>query len=388
MPDSLPAWLLWFLAMVLGAILALAGRRLLQRQSTTAGRFPPGYIQGVQDLFVDQPDQAVASFMRMLEADPGTVEPHFAMAGLFLRRGEVDRAIRIHQNLISRPSLADDVRRRALEALADDYLQAGLLDRAESVARSLLDANPGNQPALSVLLSVYEQEREWVQAIAVARRGRDLIQADVLAHYYCELAGQHCRAGDLTAARRALREAMTCVNRFYRAELMLADIDRQQEHWSAALKGYRRLLKNAPVLLSEMIDSMLACLAHVGRWQQELPGLRQSVLSQDAIQPVLSLANELRQREGDDQAAALLHEFLERVPSLRGMGYLIDLRAPEDGLPESDCLTIRTTLQRLAEATKTYRCRRCGFSGRQIHWQCPGCRSWGSIHAVQEHLPR
>ncbi len=387
MPDSVLSWLLLLLAMMLGAILArVSGRHL--RQTTGTGRFPDGYIQGLQDLYAGQPDQAVASFMRLLESDPDTVEPHFAIAGLFLRRGEVDRAIRIHQNLISRASLDQQVRQRALEALADDYLQAGLLDRAESVARSLLATDSANHPALRVLLNVYEQEREWSQAIAVARSGRDLIEDDVLAHYYCELAAQALNNGALDSARKALREALSCSHRFPRAELMLADLERQQGHWKAALKAYRRLLAEAPDLLSEIMDSLLECLTHLNRWQIELPRLRQSVLRQDAIQPVLSLAQVLRQRRGEAEAAELLHEFLARIPSLRGMGFLIDLRLAADGLPGPDCESIRTTLHRLAEATKTYRCCRCGFSGRQIHWQCPGCRIWGSIHAVQEHLPR
>ncbi len=389
MPQSALSWLLLLLAMALGALLASAGRdRQRKRESS---RFPPGYVQGVQDLFSNQPDQAVASFMRMLELEPTTVEPHFAIASLFRRRGEVDRAIRIHQNLIARPSLSDDVRRRALEALAEDYLHAGLLDRAENVARSLLDSHPTSRRALQVLLNVYEQEKEWAQAIEVARSrsARDMVSRDVLAHYYCELAEQAIARGEAHVARKVLREAFAAVPRFPRADLILGRIEQADGNWRQAIRVYRRLVRNAPERLSEAIAPLLECYGELGGCASELDGLRAPVLEQDAVTPVLLLADAYRKEVDDGQAAALLRDFLLRTPSLRGMSYLLELDADQLGFPDSpDGKTIQTCLARLAEATKTYRCRRCGFSGRQIHWQCPSCRCWGTVLAVQEHMPR
>jgi len=388
MPTSALSWLLLLLAMASGALLATVARR---RRDSGESRFPAGYIQGVQDLFSNQPDQAVASFMRMLELEPTTVEPHFAIASLFRRRGEVDRAIRIHQNLIARPSLSDAVRSRALEELAEDYLHAGLLDRAENVARSLLDSHPGSRRALQVLLNVYEQEKEWALAISVARsrKARDMVSRDVLAHYYCELAEQAWRQDSVPAARKVLREAFACVPRFPRAELILGGIEQAEGHWRQAIRVYRRLVQHAPERLSEVIDPLLDCYRRLGDCPKELDGLRAAVLQQDAIAPVLSLANAYRDEVDDAHAAGLLRDFLARVPSLRGMSRLLEIDTDRLGFRDSpDGRTIQAGLVRLAEATKTYRCRHCGFSGRQIHWQCPSCRCWGSVHAVQEHMPR
>ena len=390
MPQTALLWLLLLLlAMALGGVLASAARDRRRRRESS--RFPPGYVQGVQDLFSNQPDQAVASFMRMLELEPTTVEPHFAIASLFRRRGEVDRAIRIHQNLIARPSLTDEVRCRALEALAEDYLHAGLLDRAENVARSLLDTHPGSRRALQVLLNVYEQEKEWMQAIDVARsrQGREMVSRDVLAHYYCELAEQAIARGEPQTARKMLREALAAVPRFPRAELILGRIEQDGGNWRQAIRVYRRLVQNAPERLSEVIAPLLDCYRGLGGCAKELDGLRGAVLEQDAVMPVLLLADAYRDEVGEGAAALLLRDFLARTPSLRGMACLLALDADRQGfLDHPDGQTVHACLMRLAEATKTYRCRHCGFSGRQIHWQCPSCRRWGSVHAVQEHMPR
>lgn len=389
MPQSALSWLLLLLAMALGALLASSSSRQGSRRSTASG-FPPGYVQGVQDLFSHQPDQAVACFMRMLELEPKTVEPHFAIANVFRRRGEVDRAIRIHQNLIGRSSLDDDVRCRALEALADDYLVAGLLDRAESVARNLLESHPDSRQGLEVLLHVYELEKEWEQAIAVARSkpARAIVSRDVLAQYYCELAEQLQAQGDVSAARRTLREAFSCRPRFPRAELILGDIERAAGNTRQAMRAYQRLIKHAPHLLSEAMVPLLACYDRIGSGAKELDALRATVLDQQAITPVLLLAEALRHQSGDDAAAELVRDFIERTPSLRGIVYLLGLEMSHSFTETADGATIKSALERLASATKTYRCSRCGFSARQIHWQCPSCRRWDSIHAVQEHMSR
>ncbi len=378
------SWPLLLLAMVIGAVLALGATYKRQNRRVSADIYPQGYVQGVQDLFSTQPDKAVAVFMKMLELDPSTVEPHFALATLFRRKGEVERAIRIHQNLISRQGLEAKHRRRALEGLAKDYLHAGLLDRAETIANNLLETDPKNQAGMRILLSVFELESEWEKAIAVGEKllGTGGISSSILAQYYCEVAELYRHSGTNSMARRAIKHALSHDETCPRAGMILGDIELAAGHVKAAIRNYQRVAWKSPEYLSEIVAPLLICLERSDAPQVTFTTLKKLVLEQSAIDPVLQITEFMIGRGEEAEARAYIRGFLKETPSLEGLRYLID-QVPEDASGHDQNQTvIRESIYKLSSACKRYRCEKCGFSGQKLHWQCPSCRVWGQTRPI------
>ena len=374
------SWPSLLLAMVIGAILALGiAHKRQSRRSSSGGNYPQGYVQGVPDLFSNQPDKAVAVFMKMLELDPTTIEPHFALATLFRRKGEVERAIRIHQNLISRNGLEPEHKRRALEELARDYMHAGLLDRAETIAKNLLETEPKNQAGMRILLSVFEMESEWDKAISISEKllGTGGISPSVLAQYYCELAELYRHAGNEPAARRAIKQALNHDDECPRAGMILGDIEMAVGHIKAAIRSYQRVAWKSPEYLSEIIAPMLICFERSDASQTAFNTLKKLILDQSAIDPVLQMTEFMIKRGDTAEADDYIRGFLESKPSLEGLRYLID----HGGLAEKRSI-IKDTIYKLSSDSKRYRCDKCGFSGQKLHWLFPRCRVWGPTRPI------
>lgn len=377
------SWPLLLLAMVAGAAVTLGITRKRSRRSSATG-YPQGYVQGVQDLFSSQPDKAVAVFMKMLELDPSTVEPHFALATLFRKKGEVERAIRIHQNLISRADLDSEHKRRALEGLARDYLHAGLLDRAETIANNLLETDPKNQEGMRILLSIFELESEWEKAIAVAEKllGTGGIAPSVLAQYYCELAEIHRQGGNESAARKTIKQALNHDEESPRAGMILGDIETASGHVRAAIRHYQRVAWKSPEYLSEIVAPMLTCFERTEASQATFNTLKKLVLDQSAIDPVLQMTEYMIGRGDVAEAGEYIRGFLRDKPSLEGLRYLIDQTPVDEHSGTENQKVIQDTIYKLSSASKRYRCDKCGFSGQKLHWQCPSCRVWGQTRPI------
>ncbi|MBI1195768.1 MAG: lipopolysaccharide assembly protein LapB [Gammaproteobacteria bacterium] len=378
------SWPLLLLAMVVGAALTLGITHKRQSRRSSAGGYPPGYVQGVQDLFSSQPDKAVAVFMKMLELDPSTVEPHFALATLFRKKGEVERAIRIHQNLISRNGLEPEHKRRALEGLARDYLHAGLLDRAETIANNLLETDPKNQEGMRILLSIFELESEWDKAISIAEKllGTGGILPSVLAQYYCELAELHRHGGNETAARRAIKQALNHDEECPRAGMILGDIEMAAGHVRAAIRNYQRVAWKSPEYLSEIVAPMLTCFGRTDASQATFNTLKKLVLDQSAIDPVLQMTEYMIGKGEEVEAGEYIRGFLHDRPSLEGLRYLMDQSPADPHGRDENHRVVKETIYKLSSASKRYRCDKCGFSGQKLHWQCPSCRVWGQTRPI------
>jgi len=377
------SWPLLLLAMVIGAILTLGITHKRSRRAIP-GEYPQGYVQGVQDLFSNEPDKAVAVFMKMLELDPSTVEPHFALAALFRRKGEVERAIRIHQNLISRNELEPEHKHRALEGLAKDYLHAGLLDRAETIANNLLENEPKNQVGMRILLSVFELESEWEKAIIVAEKllGTGGIAPAILAQYYCELAEVYRHGGNDSEARRAIKQALSHDDESPRASMILGDIEMAVGHVKAAIRSYQRVAWKSPEYLSEIVAPMLNCFERSESPPAAFATLEKLILEQSAIDPVLQMTEFMIGRGEVEEAGEYIRGFLLNKPSLEGLRYLVDQTLADEKSGDDNQRVVRETIYKLSSASKRYRCDKCGFSGQKLHWQCPSCRVWGQTHPI------
>ncbi len=347
------------------------------------------YFRGLNYLLNEQQDKALEVFLRIAESDQETVETQLALGSLFRRRGEVDRAIRVHQNLIARQDLPPAQKTLALVALGEDYMRAGLLDRAETLFTDLVGASAQTPAALRQLLTIYQQERDWPKAIEQAE-GLELASGEsqraLIAQLNCEMVEQTRNAADATLAPRYLQAALAADPECTRAWLLRGDFAQRRAEHGAALAAFARAVELDAEIVPEVLGPLIACLDALGdteRKQQCLEGLTESYRG---ITPVLALVRLLRDRHGIDAAIDRLIVALRERPSVRGLLLLTELLAARgDAETASQLQVVGEVTQRMIENRSNYRCARCGFSARQLHWHCPSCRTWGSakpIHGV------
>ena len=383
MPD-----LLWLLLPVAAASGWLAAKRTTKRQgSGRLNELSSVYFKGLNYLLNEQPDKAIEVFLRLVEVDNETVETHLALGNLFRRRGEVDRAIRIHQNLIARPTLDREQRAQGLLELGLDYMRAGLLDRAESLFQELIEMDDHTAAALANLVEIYQQEKDWDKAIHAQRRleavtGVSL--APVVAQYFCELAEQARQAGDLTAAMQMTKQALKCDPRCVRASLIEGHVNAASGDSKSAVAAYLRVEDQDPRYLTEVVGSLQECYQRLGKPEQLLDYLQRVVREHQGISAMLVLAELLRQTQGSQSAAQFITEQLHERPSVRGLERLIELNlADSSGAARENLLTLKNLVSKLLEDKPVYQCEHCGFSGKSMHWQCPGCKHWSTLKPIQ-----
>jgi lipopolysaccharide biosynthesis regulator YciM len=342
-----------------------------------------GYLQGLNYVLNEQPDKAVEVFLDLVSVDSETVETHLALGSLFRRRGEVDKAIRIHQNLIARPNLTVAQRSQSLLELANDYMSAGLLDRAEGLYKELLDLGEHEAEALKYLLEIYQQEKSWEEFIETAQRMRRATKTDmgkVIAHAYCELSTARLERGDLKDADQLAQKALGSDRRCVRASLLLGDIAARQEDCKRALALYRQVEDQDPDFVPETLGRQAQCCGKLGKRGEYLEYLAALAKRQASGPVLLTMANELRATQGEEAAREFLVGHLDAHPSLRASHYLLSLGLHSaDRNDQAVVSRILGQLQGLIERQAEYRCRQCGLKTQTLFWQCPTCKAWGTV---------
>lgn len=336
------------------------------------------YLKGLNFLLNEQTDQALEHFLKMVRVDDKTIETHFALGSLFRRRGEVDRAIRIHQNIIARPDLAAEQRDQALFSLAKDYMHAGLLDRAENVFAQLAQGSRYQVQALENLCRIYEQEKEWQLAIESGQKlevlgGRSL--ALQIAHYYCELAEAAAASNDYSAARQYVKRAQTGRPRTMRGALTRAHIARETEDNKTALRLYHRIIDENTYLIAEALPEIVAIYEREGataELERALESLLQKHPDMSTLVAYTAIVNDI---SGVRVIDACVEDYMLNEPTL---GEFVDLQrlTGADQNDETALAKVRKALGKLASATPRYQCQECGFSSQRLLWQCPSCRNW------------
>lgn len=362
------------------------GRRSGGRAGEGNPRLSSAYFKGLNYLLNEQPDRAIEAFVQMLEMDSETVETHLALGNLFLQRGEVDRAIRIHQNLIARPTLTRDQRKQALFELGRDYMRAGLLDRAESLFLELVDDSDYGTPSLEQLVEIYQQEKEWEKAIETARRldgrsGRDMRR--VIAHFHCELADIELGKGSSGEAQKMVKKALSEDRNCVRASLIEGRILFASGNPKAALKAYKRIEQQDPDFLPEVSRPIQECYSALQRPEEATAFLEDILQRHGSASIALALVEQLQRQEGEERAIDFLTGYLERQPSVRGMSRLIELKtAKSDQARHQDLSILQDLVNNILEGKPVYQCDNCGFKGRALHWQCPGCKRWSTVKPI------
>lgn len=347
---------------------------------------PSNYITGLNYLLNEQPDKAIDLFIQMLEVDSDTVETHLALGSLFRKRGEVDRSIRIHQNLIARPTLTSTQRAHALYELAQDYMSAGLLDRSEALFSDLAENEIHRPAALRQLIDIYQQEKEWDKAIVVAQKLAIKTNQDLnplVAQYYCELAEMAYRNGEPAKALKLVKRALATDKNCPRASIIEGDIEKDNGQYKSAIKAYKRIEQQDAEYLPEITSSLVDCYRALGKLDELIFYFKEVLTKHDSITIMLVLSELIKQQKGDVAASDFITEFLRHRPSVRGMERLIELNIQQASDSTKQKLEIlKDVTVQILDNNPVYNCQSCGFQARTIHWQCPGCKQWGTIKPI------
>ena len=372
----------WLLAIplffALGWMAARVDIRHVVRESRT---LPKSYFKGLNFLLNEQPDKAIDAFLEAAKVDSETAELHFALGNLFRRRGETERAIRMHQNLVDREGLSDEQRLHALKELGHDYLKAGLLDRAEDIFVGLRDTSQ-NEDAMNFLLEIYQQEKEWRKAIDIACQqpghSGHLWQKEI-ANFYCELAATEINNSRSEEARMLLDEALGAHRKSVRASILLGDLLAAAGDHESAIEAWKRIEQQNPVYLPLVAAKLMEAYRKLGRSEQGLQLLRSYL----AEHPSLDLLDAAFQwtlvDDGPEAAYQLVRDELRRNPTLLGLDKLLEaqiLLAPPEG--RADLELVKNLIHNHTRKVARYRCDSCGFKARQFYWRCPGCGAWES----------
>ncbi len=370
----------WLLAFPLFFVLGWAAARIDIRHVVKESRsLPRSYLTGLNFLLKEQPDKAIDSFIEAVRIDPDTVELHFALGSLFRRRGETERAIRLHQHLVDRDDLDEEQRLEALAELGQDYLKAGLLDRAEAVFVRLRETRLDDL-ALRNLLEIYQQEKDWPKAIDIARALPDRESVwwrKEMANFHCEIADNALADSRLEDAADAVAAALKVNPRSVRANLLSGDVKLREGDLQGAIDAWKRIETQDAVYLSLAAERLMNTYEKLGRADQGLQLLRAYLerhSSLDLLDTVFEWAVKL---VGAPDAYDVVRQELRRNPTLIGLDKLLGaalMTAPEE--QRTDIELVRQLVHAHTRRVARYRCEACGFKARQFYWRCPACGGW------------
>ena len=366
-------WLLGF--PVFFALGWIAARIDIKQIVSESRALPRSYFKGLNFLLNEQPDKAIEAFIEVVKVDPETIELHFALGSLFRRRGEYDRAIRMHQNLLDRADLAGEQKLQAQMELGQDYLKAGILDRAEEVF-SKLEKTTLAMVARRALLEIYEQEKDWPRAIEMTRQ----VETDprALAQYLCELAQSESSQSRPDAARRHLDAALEANRKCVRASLLWGDLEKSQNNLEKAVEHWKRVESQNPAYLALVAQRLVEAYRDAGRAEEGLTLLAGYLERYPSLDLLDTVFQQTLEAKGPEQAYEIVRDELKRNPTLLGLDYLLEAQIVAAGSPDKrrDLELVRNLVHGHTRRLARYRCESCNFKARQFHWQCPACGGW------------
>lgn len=354
------------------------------------------YYKGLNYLLSEQAGAAVMTVINELPVNIETLPTHLALGNLMRSKGEVDGAIRIHQNLLSRPSLPKDKLYQVHLELARDYISAGLLDRAERLLRDVVDESTiYRSDALEHLQNIYQSEKEWDQAIAVARlrlpprrwlkkpatpTAAEKAVECALSHYHCEKAQPLLNSHDIKSASKELQMARGYDSHNVRAYLLSADVAISQNKPQQALDLLQSVIERQPVFACEVLSIFRKAFAGFGNQAAYLDALLRVAEKATSTAFIVECAAVMAERDGANSASAYLYDAAMQRPTLALLSAVLDLPEGERG---RSVALVRQLLDQLKVEKPAYRCRHCGFSGQKLHWLCPSCEQWGTIAPIR-----
>ena len=366
-------------------LIAIAAGWYLGRRERKSSRY---YELGLRHLLNDEPDQAVATLVTELNVDHDNIDTHLALGGLLRRRGELEKAVFVHENILQWARLDQATRHNVQMELAKDYLQAGLLDRAESMSMTLAAENPQyRSESLKIALQVYEQERDWHRAIEIAKQvtgGADEAQIErAISHYLCELAELSLTRKDPEAAKGFLVDAVGHFAQNPRVSLLQGRIALEAGDPEAAVRFLERIIEQEPVYVAESMALLETAHQEMGSEVAYRSYLEHCLTHFPSISVVLALGRVIRDQEGTDALARFIANQMAQNPTLRGFIELIDVNLGQaEGAMRQNLNLLKNFAEAMIADKPNYRCGDCGFEGKRMRWHCPSCRSWASIRPI------
>lgn len=368
------------------------GKRDRGAASQVSHQLRRDYFQGLSYLIKEQSDQAIDVFIKLSDVDSDTAEIHLSLGHLFRQRGEVDRAIRIHQNLLACPELDKHYHVQALFALGQDYWRAGVLDRAEQIFLELAglseEWNEERHNSLRFLLQIYQQEKAWYKAIEIARQlsvqTGETTDA-LLAQFYCEIAEQETAKDQAATAWEYLRQAINADPDCVRANLIAGRLACQTGEFMTAIQHYRQVKEQDNHFIPEIIAPLCQCYRELGQERELVDYLEECLAVCPNISLILTIAGYWQRFKGEASAIEFIAEQVKNNPFLHALDQLIQLylRSTHDR-PHEKLILIQSILRQLATDKPTYGCGHCGFSAPLLFWNCPSCQQWATIHPGQK----
>ena len=346
------------------------------------------YEMGLRHLLNDEPDQAVATLVTELDFEKDSIDTHLALGGLLRRRGELEKAVFVHESVLNKARLDRATRNMVQIELARDYLQAGLLDRAETMSMNLAEENPEyRSESLKVALQVYEQERDWYRAIEIAQQVTGGAQEskieNAISHYCCELAELAIAEDNIEAATDHLTKAIGHNASNPRVSLLQGQVSLSNQDAKAAVRHFERVLVQNPIYVSESLlplKSAYQLLADPDGYRQYLT---QCLDQTPAMAVVLALGQVIEEQEGSEALARFIAHQMQVNPSLRGFVELIEINLVHaEGRLAHNLTLLKDFAEAMVKEKPGYRCNDCGFEGKRMRWHCPSCREWASIEPL------
>ena len=367
----------------------MGDRNAKQKYIDQSNRLSREYVDGLNFLLSNQKDKAVDLFLDMLKEDEGTLEAHLTLGNLFRSRGEIDRAIRIHQALLESSSLTFEQRLLAIQQLGRDYMGAGLYDRAEEMFLQLIDEEDFQQSALQQLIIIYQSTSEWINAINIATKlvklGNEKYKI-YIAQFYCELASLAIANDDLDKAYNLLQKSSAADPNCARTSLMLGRILIVQNRTEEAIESLKQILQQDKAFIGEALPLLNECYNKLNK-QEEFKQFLQLCVDKDTGNVAeLMLADIIEKQNGLDSAQYYMYRELLKHPNLKGFYRLMDYHVAdaEQGKAKESLLLLRNMVGEQIKIVPNYRCQKCGFTVNTIYWLCPACRSWSTIKPVRD----
>ena len=359
----------------------LAARIDIKELLSDSNVLPHSYFQGLNFLLNEQQDKAIEAFIEVVKVDPQTVELHFALGSLFRRRGEVDRALRMHHNLVDRADLDDDKRQQAIFELAQDYLKAGILDRAESLFTEL-ESTPYGKQSFEFLLELFQKEHDWLKAIAVSKRLAAISGQSydkLAAFFYCELASDAIAGGDSAKAREHLQQALLTDRNAVRATMMLGDLLAGESKHEEAINIWKCIEMQDAQYLPLVAERLLNSYRSLDRETDGIALLRGYLGKYHSLDLMNVVFTCVLKQDGSAAAYQLVRDELERNPTLLGLDKLLEARLLEVPVDmRADVEMVKELVHKRTRNLASYHCAHCGFKAQQFYWHCPACHAWGS----------
>ena len=375
-----------FLIIIISAILFYVSIKSFYKKNPN--NIPAEYLQSMNYLLSEQHDKAIDTFMSMVSVNKDTAETHIILGNLFRNRGEVDRAIRIHQNLIARPELKPEIRQQCSIELARDYLKSGFLDRAEQIFKRLSFEIDNPVIACLHLKEIYEQEKEWKKAIDISERIQSISNedlSDTISHYYCELAENEIILSseeNLNEAKKYINKALNYNKKSVRALILLGDISFQNKNFNEALKLYINIFDTSPDFSYLVLEKLKITYEKLGANDNFFTFIKSLSSIRNPMELYSNLSSYIPKNMSNEEISELYNtEFQKGEASLTQLSDYINLIEQNKIAFDNKSLNnIRKCLELYSSKESSHKCINCGFSSIRHFWQCPSCHQWSSIN--------